>query len=322
MPLEDHLEELAIRMRRGLAGIVLIMVVGISIDLIGMQTGRSELGFAFPVLRALTAPAEQEVEAYYARRYDAIAARLRQQPRDPEGEGRETLLLGLPDSHGKRAPVLVDVEPVELARIAKIGELRGQFRRPLTTLSAQEAMITYIKVAFVLALVIACPWVFYQAWAFVAAGLYPHEKRYVSVVLPASVLLFLAGVALCELVVLPSAVRALLVFNDWAGYDPDLRLREWMGFAIILPLIFGISFQTPVLMVFFTRIGLITAHGYLTYWKHAAFGMAVFAAIVTPTQDVITWGYLFVPMFALYLIGVAVCRAVEPRRPPSLVPDM
>jgi sec-independent protein translocase protein TatC len=320
MPLEDHLEELSIRLRRALAGVVLILVGGIAVDFIGKALERPEVGFAFPVLRLLTAPAEQEVDAYFLRRYDELALQLRQ---NPAGAGtREPIGLGLPSASGDRTRVEADVDPVELARLAKLGELRAGLRRPMTTLSVQEAMVTYFKAALALALVVASPWVFYQLWAFVAAGLYPHEKRYAYSVLPASVGLFLAGVALCQFVVLPSAVRALLEFNAWMGYDPDLRLREWMGFAIVLPLIFGASFQTPLLMVFFTRIGVTTAGGYLRYWRHATFGMAVFAAVVTPTQDVITWGYLFVPMFLLYLVGVAVCRLVEPGRAPAPAPDM
>lgn len=310
MPLEDHIEELAVRLRRALAGVVLVMVVGITVDFAGMQSGRAELGFAFPVLRMMTQPAENEVDAFFQRRYDAITTRLRSQP--PGGE-REGLVIGLTDERG-RVQLAADVDPVELARVAKLGELRAGFRRPMTTLSAQEAMVTYFKVAFVLALVIASPWVYWQLWAFVAAGLYPHEKRYVYAVLPASLALFLAGVGLCQFVVLPSAVKALLAFNEWSGYDPDLRLREWMGFAIVLPLIFGVSFQTPVVMAFFTRIGLTSARAYLTYWKHAALGMAVVAAVITPTSDVITWGYLFLPMFGLYLVGVGVCWFVEPAR--------
>lgn len=320
MPLEDHLEELAVRMRRALAGIVLVMVGGIVIDLIGMNTGRAELGFAFPILRMMTEPAEREVEAFYQRRYDEIARRLQSNP-SASGEC-ETLMLGLPDANGNRVRVAADVDPIELALLTKLGELRGQFQRPLRTLSAQEAMVTYFKVAFVAALVIASPWVFYQLWAFVAVGLYPHEKRYVYVVLPASVTLFLAGVLLCEFVVLPSAVRALLAFNDWSGYDPDLRLREWMGFAIVLPLVFGVSFQCPVLMAFLTRIGITTARGYLTYWRHATLAMAVFAALITPTQDVITWAYLFVPMFGLYLVGVAVCSLIESKKLPDVAPSV
>jgi sec-independent protein translocase protein TatC len=310
MPLEDHIEELAVRLRRALAGVVLVMVMGITVDFVGMQTGYRELGFAFPVLRMMTQPAEQEVDAFFQRRYETITARLRAHPSTGEREG---LVIGLTDERG-RVQLAADVDPVELARIAKLGELRAGFRQPLRTLSAQEAMVTYFKVAFVLAFVIASPWVYWQLWAFVAAGLYPHEKRHVYAVLPASLALFLAGVALCQFVVLPSAVKALLAFNEWSGYDPDLRLREWMGFAIVLPLIFGMSFQTPVVMAFFTRIGLTTAGAYLRYWRQAALGMAVLAAVITPTSDVITWGYLFAPMFGLYLVGVAVCRFVEPGR--------
>ena len=312
MPLEDHLGELAVRMRCALAGVVLVMFGGMTLDMIGQSLQRPEIGFAFPMLRALTSPAEKEVEAFYFRRYEQIVAKLRERP---PGGTRETLGLGLRDPNGDRAVMTADVDPIELARIAKLGELLGGFKRPMTTLSAPEAMVTYFKIAFVLSFVIASPWVFYQFWAFIAAGLYPHEKRYVYTLLPASVTLFLAGVVLCQLVVLPSAVKTLLTFNDWAGYDPDLRLREWIGFAIVLPLIFGVSFQMPVLMAFFTRIGVTTARGYLTYWRHSALGMAAFAAVITPTQDVITWGYLFVPLFLLYLVGVGVCRLVEPGRP-------
>ena len=75
------------------------------------------------------------------------------------------------------------------------------------TLSAQEAFVVYFKVSILCGIVLASPFIFYQFWAFVGAGLYPHEKRYVYSVLPASVTLFLAGVTLCQLVVHPSAVR-------------------------------------------------------------------------------------------------------------------
>ena len=320
MPIADHLGELATRLRRAFAGVAIVLIAGIALDLTGKTLDRSDIGFALPVLRAITAPAEREVDAYYLRRIEEVEAKLRT---DPLASGpREPLSLGLSDEWGERRCVTADVNPGELARLTKLGEIRSGLRRPITTLSAQEAMVTYFKTAFALALVVACPWVFYQFWAFVAAGLYPHEKRYAYSLLPPAVALFLAGVALCQFVVMPSAVRALLEFNAWMGYDPDLRLREWIGFAIVLPLVFGISFQAPLVMVFFTRIGVTTANGYLTYWRHAAFGMAVFAAVITPTQDVVTWGYLFVPLLVLYLLGVATCRLVEPRRPPEAVPDV
>ena len=76
---------------------------------------------------------------------------------------------------------------------------------------------------------LASPWIFYQIWAFVAAGLYPHERAYVYRFLGPSIGLFLAGVLLCQFVVLPGAVKALLAFNKWIELDPDIRLNEWLG---------------------------------------------------------------------------------------------
>ena len=118
---------------------------------------------------------------------------------------------------------------------------------------------------------------------------------------------------LLGVLMMPAAVRAMLDFNEWTGFDPDLRLREWMGLAVTMPVVFGLAFQTPLAMAFFTRIGVMTARGYLQYWRHAVLGLGVFAAVITPTLDLITWGYLFGLMFVLYLVGVGVCRMVEPR---------
>lgn len=177
----------------------------------------------------------------------------------------------------------------------------------LSTMSVQEGFIVYFKVSILCGIVLGSPFIFYQFWAFVGAGLYPHEKRYVYVFFGPSVVLFIGGVLLCQFLVLPSAVKALLVFNEWLGFDPDIRLKEWLGLAIILPLVFGISFQTPLVMVFLNRIGMFTAQDYLSKWRYACMILAIFAATVTPTPDIITPLYLFLPMFGLYMGGIAFC---------------
>src|SRR5262249_39623466 len=124
-------------------------------------------------------------------------------------------------------------------------------RRPaLSTMNVMEGFMVYIKVCAFTGLVISSPWVFWQIWAFVAAGLYPHEKKYVHRYLPISLGLFLAGVVVCEFMVIPKAIEALLWFNEWLGLEPDLRLNEWLSFALLLPLVFGLSFQTPMVMLF------------------------------------------------------------------------
>ncbi|QDU22404.1 twin-arginine translocase subunit TatC [Urbifossiella limnaea] len=177
----------------------------------------------------------------------------------------------------------------------------------LTTLSAQESLVVYFKVSIVCGIVLASPWLLYQFWAFVGAGMYPHEKRYIRIIFLPSLFLFVAGVLLCQFVVLPGAVKALLKFNEWLNIDPDIRLNEWLGLALILPLVFGLSFQTPLVMIFLNRIGLFSAADYLRKWRGACFVLALFAALITPTPDLVTMGYLFVPMFGLYLAGIVFC---------------
>src|SRR5262249_37726101 len=143
--------------------------------------------------------------------------------------------------------------------VMKIKTLEPIVGRPptLSTLSVQEAFTVYFKVCLATGFVLASPWVFWQIWSFIAAGLYPHEKRLVNVFLPCSLGLFLAGVFVCEFLALPKAIEALLWFNEWLGMQPDLRLNEWLGFAIFVPLVFGISFQTPLVMFFLERVGIL-----------------------------------------------------------------
>ena len=133
-----------------------------------------------------------------------------------------------------------------------------QIDQSLVSLAPLETLTIYFMVALVSGLVLASPWVFYQAWAFVAAGLYRHERRYVTKYLPFSLGLFLTGVFLCFFFVLPITLTFLLQFNVYLGVAPTLRLSEWMGFATILPLIFGLSFQTPLIMLFLERINIFT----------------------------------------------------------------
>jgi sec-independent protein translocase protein TatC len=204
------------------------------------------------------------------------------------------------------------VFPVYFSALGGEGESLLEARRYLTTLSATEAFMVYFKVSLLCGFVLASPWIFYQLWMFIGAGLYPHEKKHVHVYLPFSVILFLSGVLLCQFIVLPGAVKALLGFNSYIDLDPDLRLNEWLGFAIMLPLVFGISFQTPLVMFFLNRLGMFSAQDYMKRWRGALFILAIVSAVLTPTPDVVTMLYLFVPMFGLYGLGIAVCYYVPP----------
>ncbi len=177
-------------------------------------------------------------------------------------------------------------------------------RSALVSLAPMETMTIFFMVCLVAGLVISSPWVFYQIWAFIAAGLYRHERHYVTKFLPVSLGLFLAGVALCYFAVLPVTLDFLLEFNLWLGIEPTLRISEWMGFATILPVVFGVCFQTPLVMLFLERVGIMTGNDFRTKRKMAILVMVVAAAVITPTQDPFSMLLLAVPMVALYELGL------------------
>jgi len=218
--------------------------------------------------------------------------------------------LGIPAGQVKQATVRLNAQviPAQLSYLSDKGTTLNGSKKYLSTLSVQEGFVVYFKVSLICGLVLGSPMILYQFWAFVGAGMYPHEKKHLYVFFWPSVILFVGGILLCQFVVLPGAVKALLKFNEFLDLDPDIRLREWIGLALVLPLVFGLSFQTPVVMIFLNRIGMFTAEDYLRKWRYACFILAVFAALLTPTPDIITMLYLFMPMFGLYLAGIVFCH--------------
>jgi len=175
------------------------------------------------------------------------------------------------------------------------------------TLNVQEAFMMYIKVSLVSAVVFASPWIFYQMWQFVAAGLYPHERRYVHVYLPLSLGLFLGGVFFCFFLALPLLLDFLLSYNSWLGVVPTIRLSEWVSFVILLPLMFGICFQLPLIMLFLERIGIFSVSDYRSRRRLAIFVMAVTSMVVNPGGDMGSMALLFVPLVILYEFGIVLC---------------
>ena len=165
----------------------------------------------------------------------------------------------------------------------------------------------YIKVSLVSGVIFASPWIFYQLWQFVASGLYPHERKYVHVYLPMSLGLFLGGVGFCFFLALPLLLDFLLSYNRWLGVVPQIRLSEWVSFVILLPLMFGICFQLPLVMLFLERIGIFGVDDYRTRRRLAVFVMAVGSMVVNPGGDIGSMALLFVPLVILYEFGIILC---------------
>jgi sec-independent protein translocase protein TatC len=319
MTFGEHIEELRTHLLRALKGLLFCLIFGFVLDAVGTMLKAPYLGVGWPMVRFITAPVREQLRQFYDRRMERLlaendeglaAARMAAAPQQmrlrfsPESVAK---LRGASDVPGGPVDVTVEVNPID---VYNSQERVADFIRPreLTTLSVQESMVVYMKVSLLCSLILASPWVFWQAWSFVAAGLYPHEKHYVHKYLPLSLSLFLGGVFLCQFAVIPKSIEALLWFNDWIGLTPDLRLNEWLGFAILLPLVFGLSFQTPLIMLFLERIGVMDVATYLSSWRAAVFILAIVAAVITPTQDVFTLLLMWLPLCALYFLGIYLCR--------------
>jgi sec-independent protein translocase protein TatC len=180
-------------------------------------------------------------------------------------------------------------------------------RLHLKVFNVWEGFGIYVKAAFLVGLVLSSPWVFYQIWNFVAAGLYPHEKKYVYFYLPISMGLFIFGACVAFLFVFEPVLNFLFEVNKWLGIDLDPRISEWLGFALILPVGFGIGFQLPLVMYFLERVGIVSAGIFAKHWKIAVLLIWVLATMLTP-PDPFSQFFLGIPLTFLYFGGILLCK--------------
>lgn len=192
----------------------------------------------------------------------------------------------------------------EFAQLQRVIEDSGK----LITLKVEEGFMAYMKVCFFAGLLLASPWVFYQIWQFVAAGLYPHERRYVHVYLPMSLFLFLAGALAGYYYAFPLMLDFLIGFNKWLGIQIQPRLSEYISLAMLMPLMFGVSFQLPLVMVFLERIGICTVDTYKDNWRIAVLVISIASMVLTTSPDPWSMMLMMFPLLLLYVLGIFMCR--------------
>ncbi|MGI5832003.1 MAG: twin-arginine translocase subunit TatC [Thermoguttaceae bacterium] len=175
------------------------------------------------------------------------------------------------------------------------------------SLSMPETFVIFLKAALVLGTFIASPGLFYHFWAFVGAGLYPKERKYVYRFLPFSLFLFFAGAMLAFFVVFQFVLQYLLTFNSGMNIDPDPRISEWLKLAIGLPIGFGIGFQLPLVMFVLYRLRIFTTRNYIDQWRISILVIAIAAMMLTP-PDPGSMFCMMVPLIGLYFLGIALCK--------------
>jgi sec-independent protein translocase protein TatC len=311
MSFGDHIEELRTRLILALLG----LMVGVVVTFI------PPLDLGKRVMTKMEEPAQAALKAFYEDQANARAEEARKKAAlTPKVEAvipADTLF----DQMRKLAPRVAWPTPEELKDKTLRLPLRydesditlmlpgvTEPRSALISLAPLETMTIFFMVCLVAGLVLASPWVFYQGWAFVAAGLYRHERHYVHKFLPLSLGLFLTGVFSCFFGVLPITMRFLLNFNVWLGIEPTLRLVDWMSFATILPLVFGLCFQTPLIMLFLERIGIFTVDDYRAKRRIAILIIFIAGAVLTPGQDPFSMCMLALPMVLLYELGILLVK--------------
>jgi len=244
------------------------------------------------------------------------------------GDGEQSLISHLIELRERLLKAVAAVLLVLLALVPFANKLYGWLALPLIKHLPQGGMmiatevaspfLTPLKLAFFVALFIAIPFVLYQLWAFVAPGLYRHEKKLAVPILFSSVLLFYIGCAFAYFLVLP-AVFTFMTSVAPAGVAVMPDIGHYLSFVLMLFLAFGLCFEVPVVLVILVALGVVTPDQLASSRRYAIVGSFVVAAVLTP-PDVLSQTMLAVPMCVLYEIGIISARSLtrtDPTQPSS-----
>jgi sec-independent protein translocase protein TatC len=163
-----------------------------------------------------------------------------------------------------------------------------------------------VKVTMMVAFLIALPVVLYQAWAFVAPGLYAHEKRLGLPLIVASTLLFLAGMAFCYFFVFKTVFHFISEFAP-KSITPAPDIEQYLSFVLTMFTAFGVTFEVPVVVIVLVRFGIVTIEKLREARPYVIVGAFIVAAVVTP-PDVVSQLMLAIPLCVLYELGIVVAR--------------
>ena len=252
------------------------------------------LGESFSVIRE----GLQEFADFLAAQQKALRAR---------GVGLEQLAVQSRESELPRV-VLRELDSIETSA-RRVIEPES---RSLMVINYLENFMAYVKVSLLFGLALSLPFILWEAWKFVGAGLYPHEQKYVILFLPFSIGLFIVGVLFGYFAMIPVGLRFLA---SWGLEEVNLSitLGNYLGVFFTLTLVLGLVFQIPLVMVFLAKIGVVTVPGYRAMRKPAIFVLVVAAAIITP-PDPVTLLMMAGPLVLLYELGIVTTLVLSRRK--------
>ena len=343
MTFGEHLEVLRVHLWKAIVGLVIGSIVAFYFSrdvIIAIQTPINTAMHDVFVVKPVDTAEKSQWDAFRdfaTKTWDKIATLFsRSQPGDVEAE---------PVAEPPDPNMMLEIDALEIAR--KLHEIApetyakppedakpaiitvhfensplGKFLNDMHTASMKprtdtpdEAFMIYLKVSLILGVIISSPWIIYQLWLFIGAGLYPHERKYVYTYLPLSIFLFLGGVAFCFFGVIPFVLKFLFEFNTWLGLRPEIKMANWITFALMVSLMFGVSFQLPLVMLFLERISLVSARLYREKRRHAILVIAFLSMVLTPS-DPVSMMMMMIPLCILYEFGILLCGRKSEKKSP------
>jgi sec-independent protein translocase protein TatC len=251
----------------------------------------------------------------------------------PESEVHMTFMEHLGELRDRLLKSLIPVIPAFIAAWIYREELFTILVIPLNTAwksmgmgtpklhfaSPVDPMVVYLKQSAVVGFLASSPWVFWQLWSFIAPGLYAREKKLIIPFVLASTLCFTFGGLFGWFVIFPPTFETLMDFSGQlpggvVEIQPTLMMGEYVSFVAQMLLVFGITFEVPVVVTFLSLIGLVTAKQLIAFGRWWVVVSSVLAAILTPTQDALSMLLLLGPLVGLYYVAVGIAWIIDMRR--------
>jgi len=181
----------------------------------------------------------------------------------------------------------------------------------LVFLNAPDVFFTYLKIALVLSIFVTAPITFYQAWAFVAPGLYKHERKLFLSFFIASLVLLFSGAAFAFYAVFP------MIFSFFLSFSSDTiqampAIKEYLTLVLKLLFAFGISFQVPIVVIALTRLDIMDVESLASKRRYVIVWAFILSAVLTP-PDIVSQVMLALPMYILFEVGILIARKLEIR---------
>ena len=220
-------------------------------------------------------------------------------------DNQPQLALELPWAIGKTI-VPADTSVSSIMKEGEKGLYFDDQSSQLVLRGVTSSFMIYMEVAIYAGIAFAIPFLLYQIWAFIAPGLYKHERRYVMPLIGMGTVFFILGATFAYTVAFPTACDYLLGLAFEGGFQPLLDAEEYLSLIIMIMLGLGIVFQIPTLSYLLARIGLLTPGMMWKSWRYAVVIIAIVAAVLTPTADAVNMIIFATPMLILYFLSIGI----------------